>query len=573
MSFKIISFIYSKIKYEIFPKSEDINDSLKDFSNIVKIDLSELYFFYNGKYLNKNKKLKQYVEKKIIIFAFNIKKKLEKDNCNNIKCPECNNSALITINSDKITVNNCCNKHYANMTLNEFIESQNIDDLKSTCDICGNEQNLYGEKFKFCTCKKKMCSLCESIHDRSHVRIEYKDRFIRCRDHGNKFETYCFNCNLNLCPLCEVKHIKHKIIFRKSMLINDTEFNRMKNFYSELKDIYKEFKIELYKIENIICNTIKSIESNIDEYIKINENNLLSIEQFDIYESIKNVASLNDNNKLIKKEMVQFLKSNFKNKLKIITDIYEKKPKNELTMIYKNEFYNQKQEEDENNENGESTEDVTSANEIDLRSKSVKLVRNFTMSSKSICEYDIISIEKDDNKKMIKVFGRDFVENNKNNCYLMINGKKYPLKEYLPLKKDYNRQTVKIKLVKEKPIKDMSYMFEDCINLLSFSDNSDYWENPETLDMKYMFSNCSSLINLPNMNCWDTSNVTDMQYIFNNCSSLKTIPDISNWKMSQVQSLSNMFKDCKSLISLPDISKWDTQKLQETEKLFFNCSL
>ena len=48
------------------------------------------------------------------------------------------------------------------------------------------------------------------------------------------------------------------------------------------------------------------------------------------------------------------------------------------------------------------------------------------MSSKSICEYDIISNEKDDNKKMIKVFGRDFVENNKNNCYLMINGKKYP---------------------------------------------------------------------------------------------------------------------------------------------------
>ena len=139
--------------------------------------------------------------------------------------------------------------------------------------------------------QKKICNLCENTHDSEHVKIEYENRFTRCLEHGNKFETYCFNCNLNLCALCEGKHAKHKIIFRKSILINDNEFNRIKNTYNELKETTKEFKIELHKLGNIICNTIKDIENTLDENIKINDNILL-LDQFEIYESIKNVTNL-----------------------------------------------------------------------------------------------------------------------------------------------------------------------------------------------------------------------------------------------------------------------------------------
>ena len=32
-------------------------------------------------------------------------------------------------------------------------------------------------------------------------------------------------------------------------------------------------------------------------------------------------------------------------------------------------------------------------------------------------------------------------------------------------------------------------MFEDCINLLSFTEYTDFWENSDIIDMKYMFNN------------------------------------------------------------------------------------
>ena len=37
------------------------------------------------------------------------------------------------------------------------------------------------------------------------------------------------------------------------------------------------------------------------------------------------------------------------------------------------------------------------------------------------------------NEKEIRIFGKEFVKNNKNNCYLLINNKKYEICEYYKL--------------------------------------------------------------------------------------------------------------------------------------------
>ena len=46
-------------------------------------------------------------------------------------------------------------------------------------------------------------------------------------------------------------------------------------------------------------------------------------------------------------------------------------------------------------------------------------------------------------------------------------------------------------------------------------------------DIGYMFANCISLISLQDISKWNTKNITNMNALFYNCFSLKEIPDIS----------------------------------------------
>ena len=69
--------------------------------------------------------------------------------------------------------------------------------------------------------------------------------------------------------------------------------------------------------------------------------------------------------------------------------------------------------------------------------------------------------------------------------------------------------SIKISLVEENVITNMSYMFSDCLSLSSQSDLSK----------------------------WNTYNVTDMSYIFHNCLTLTDLPDISKCNISIVISI------------------------------------
>ena len=63
-------------------------------------------------------------------------------------------------------------------------------------------------------------------------------------------------------------------------------------------------------------------------------------------------------------------------------------------------------------------------------------------------------------KYEIKLFGKKFIENNKNNCKIIIDNKDQDLIEYLKINK--NERILKIKLKEIKAITNMSYMFYEC---------------------------------------------------------------------------------------------------------------
>ena len=230
--------------------------------------------------------------------------------------------------------------------------------------------------------------------------------------------------------------------------------------------------------------------------------------------------------------------------------------------------------------------------------------------------------------KNIQLFSREFVYNNKNNCYLLIEDQKYELSSNIILNTNKDRGNyLEIKLIETHPIinmdslfysevslsdtvseitnlvlyrdeyfhknmfinypssislpdiaewdtknvESMGGMFYNCISLISLPDISK-WDTKNVESMSGMFYNCTSLISLPDISKWNTQNVNNFMQMFNNCTSLISLPDISKWNTKHAESLSQMFKNCTSLISLPDISKWNTKKVEFMDQMFCNCT-
>ena len=142
----------------------------------------------------------------------------------------------------------------------------------------------------------------------------------------------------------------------------------------------------------------------------------------------------------------------------------------------------------------------------------------------------------------IKIFGKKFVENNKNLVKMIIENKIYELSSEFKLEnlKNINdilslkefklenlkniNDTLSLKLKGVQKITNMNYMFESCSLLKNF----DNFNTENIKSMIGLFSKCSSLTKIPNISNFNTKNVTNMKRMFFACSSLKSLPDISN---------------------------------------------
>ena len=184
------------------------------------------------------------------------------------------------------------------------------------------------------------------------------------------------------------------------------------------------------------------------------------------------------------------------------------------------------------------------------------------------------------NKNSFELFGQIFVNNNKDNFFLVINGNLIDLKRFINLEEIYedknledkNPFILEVKLLEKinRKSTDLSFMFFDIQTLHYLSDFSEF-DMTHVENMSYIFYNCKSITSSPDISKWDTSNVKNMSYMFYNCELLKSLPDISKWNTSRVKNMSYMFYNCGSLKSFPDISKWNTSNVKNMDYIFYNC--
>ena len=97
--------------------------------------------------------------------------------------------------------------------------------------------------------------------------------------------------------------------------------------------------------------------------------------------------------------------------------------------------------------------------------------------------------KKEKNSEDLRILGEYFCRNNKNKGKIIINNKKYYLKEFIEIK-NMKEKRIKIKMVINKNLYDKSYMFKDCESLLelTINDNLEYiknYENSEEIDFLF----------------------------------------------------------------------------------------
>ena len=170
--------------------------------------------------------------------------------------------------------------------------------------------------------------------------------------------------------------------------------------------------------------------------------------------------------------------------------------------------------------------------------------------------------------KGIDYFNNNLKELNELNTELYINDKKYGFKKYFYPDKE---GIYIIKLKFNINIKDLSFMFAGCRNILNI-DLSSFQDTKNVNNMSDMFGSCISLTSLPDISEWDTKNVNNMHAMFSCCTALESLPDISEWDTKNVNDMSFMFDFCNSLQSLPDISKWDTKNVNNMSNMFHCCN-
>ena len=520
-----VEFEFAQNVLKIQAQLNDLFQSvINQYAQKASINPDLFYFLANGKTINNKETVESQMNEinkrnsKIRVLVFLIEDNRRTSiKSKEIICPKCKEPCRIKFENYQIKLYDCINNHITeNLKIMDFSNTQIINTSNIICNICkvknlGNTEN--NEFYKCLACKKNLCLLCKLNHDSNHNVIRYEQKNYICLNHGEQLTKYCKQCNLNICFICEEDHIDHEIVSFSMPNMKDA-----KNRLLEIKTEIELFKSKVEDIINQMINRLNEMIKTLEIYYEINNDILNNFEKKNRnYQILENIKEVSVNNEIFGRLKNINKMKNFNELIFNITDLYTK---------------------------------ICNSENIDNKN----LLNNQNLSSSINLAFDdrlnqmIIIYQIDKKEDYMIIFNEIFVENNKNNCYLIIDNQQKELCSLLQLnKKQKERNTLEIKLIETKTITNMNNMFNGCNSLKSLPDFSE-WNTNKITDMSYMFNDCNLLELLPDISKWDIKNVINMSYMFSNCSSLISIPDIDNWQLNKNLKIEKMFEGCKPTI-------------------------
>ena len=512
--------------------------------------------------------------------TLDIKEKHKNSDSKNIICQICKKICIINFKNYKFYLSNCGNKHNGEFLLENFMKTQkNIN----KCSFCSKKLNKSNGKLYYCLlCTKELCDEHKSQHDENHRSkiIDEEKKVNYCEIHYQKYLCYCSKCERNLCKECkktciENQHINN-IIYFSSLKPDYNVEEKFHNFSEKINILNKEIKSIIAKL--------KYVKNSFEIIHKINENIVNNFiqknETYQIYKNIKNIYEFNK--KLLKDISLIINENDLIKKIKNIIELYDSFKGTNLSknQSLRNSFLP--------NVIGKVSRNNSNFNILSENSISNK-IRNISMNNFEIpIKYNLL-----EHKKIkLKLFGKEFIENNRNNCQIIIDEETKNLTEYIeitklikPIKLKINNNIINISSMFYKcnnlysvdfsklnnfKVTKMNNLFRGCKILSSISGLSKL-NTKEVTDMSCIFKGCKEIKYLPDISEWDTSNTTTFKFLFRKCFNLNKLPDIGKWNVTKARNLSYLFSDCHTIVSLPEISKWNLSNAADISYMFSNC--
>ena len=550
----------------------------------------------------------------------------EKQFYNDILCPYCLSTAIIENTEDtekkflKLNIINCNNFHrIKNITYDQFESLESFPNAK--CEICSAYKYQVNtppkSNYVLCECGSYYCGN-DCLSHSTHKQVEIENKNYKCVIHDTKFNSYCMDCNINLCESCYGNHYEgHEILNFQHLKPTSDYIETITKEVEEHKKVLTEF---IQNSKKLFEDIINDIESYINKYIIIERTFLQRYNKgkgnlnFQLLQNIRN-------KKLFENYIFNDLKNfNSNQNLKNLNDIYK-------------EIYNGKKD-IKIKEDKIIKDDKINEITIKYKLKDKGVNKNIKLLDPLFIDYNktILDLYIDDNKQpelkecfyagskgeiTVKLKEKEIeIEKGKekvkkhitnmaymfNNCQdiVSIDFSKFdttnitsmeslfqlcPFKEIKGIENWNTTNVTSMKAMFSKCInletfpdmknwdtsnlKDISLLFNGCISLKSII-NFPKWKTPNLIDMSYMFSRCSKIEEIHNLK-FNTSNVTNMCGIFNKCEQLTKISDISGWKTANVTDISILFQFCSSLKKVPDISYWNSSKFKDISGVFSEC--
>ena len=320
MSNSQIGFIYNQIKTIIQCNQNDLmRDIFNSYGNKSGLSIEELYFLYGGNKINPDETLSQLAGEATDIQIL-VRSNVEVSNKNKtkrsayIKCPQCEKPATIKFSNDYNITLFEKNHGAKKINLADYNNTQIVDEEEIKCSKCSKSKSKqYEGKFYYCfECEQNLCILCQSMHKEHQNIVDYSLKYFKCpQHHDQSFISYCLDCKKNICLICGNQHEGHNINVFKSPFIEPNEEN-----IENIKKVNES-------VDNII-DLLSKFKEKLVAYIQINEilNNNMSnmIFNYENVESMKNLINIS----FLKEDINQILSSNdFNKKFRKIMSMYD----------------------------------------------------------------------------------------------------------------------------------------------------------------------------------------------------------------------------------------------------------